>query len=757
MGDVHSLFTVRSLAAARFASSLATVALTLVCVVAAQADAAGRPAAVAPPRFVERPGELEFSGHMIVRPLQQEDLLARGLSAAQADEQRESARRALEGLVVRYYPEVDEYIVRLPAGEDENAFAERLMDTGDFEYVHPDWICYPVIVPNDPFYNNQWHHPRIQSPQAWNITTGSDQITCAFVDTGIDLDHPDLAAHRVPGYNSVADRAEVDGGDVSDINGHGTAVSGTAAAIGNNGIGVAGVGWNQRIMMIRTTNSADGGAGLSNIQEGARWAAEHGARIASASYSGVEAGSVNTTGRYIRLNYDAILCWAAGNSNTDLAEFDHEYVVVCGATDSNDNKASFSSYGRAVDAFAPGVNIWTTRNGDTYGGVSGTSFSTPMTNGVLSMIWSINPAFTADQVELMLFYTCDDRGAPGNDDYWGWGRVNVFQGVQLATEVNTGNVAPIAEDDSDVGYSVDTVRLDVTVNDIDFDLDALHVSAVDATSAQGGGLTISVGTGPNGRDEVLYTAAAGYVGPDSFGYTVSDGSLTDTAAVTLDVQDSSAFFDPIDPGATDAGLSVAYYALSDPTVLPDFDTLTPYLTGVVSRINYGWGTGNFAGSGRATDVGAVFTGLLIVPRTDLYRLYLKSDDGSRAYVHDQLVVNHDGVHGYSERSGEIGLRGGAHPIRIEYFQADGSRGLVASISSGHLNKQVIPASMFSHSAPSDCPADLDGDGTVALGDLAILLANFGSPGTPEQGDLNGDGVVGLEDLAEMLAAFGTTC
>src|SRR5207249_8749598 len=125
---------------------------------------------------------------------------------------------------------------------NEDHYAARLLATGEYQYVHPDWTCYPVEnPPNDPQFADQWHHPRIQSPQAWDITTGDPEFVLALVDAGIDLTHPDLAPHRVPGYNSATHLDEAHGGQVNDINGHGTHTSGDAAAIGNNATGVCGV------------------------------------------------------------------------------------------------------------------------------------------------------------------------------------------------------------------------------------------------------------------------------------------------------------------------------------------------------------------------------------------------------------------------------------------------------------------------------------------------------------------------------------
>jgi len=243
--------------------------------------------------------------------------------------------------------------------------------------------------------------------------------------------HPDLLPSLVPGYNAASGKAEADGGDTSDINGHGTHVAGCAAAIGNNLIGVVGVGWNFKIMPIRVTNSPSGSAYLDDLLEGARWAVDHGAKVISASYSGVESSAIQSTGAYIR-SKGGLYLYAAGNSSTNLSWFDHPDVVVVGATDPNDNRAWFSSYGKAVDVFAPGTDIWSTYLGGTYAPLSGTSMATPIANGVFALVWSFNPKLTSQQVELIVERSCDDLGAKGNDNTYGWGRVNSFKALKSA-------------------------------------------------------------------------------------------------------------------------------------------------------------------------------------------------------------------------------------------------------------------------------------------------------------------------------------
>lgn len=666
-----------------------------------------------PIRFVERPGALEFTGRLIVRPLSFEERLAQGQNQFVAGQADQAARDRLADHLVRYEHRTDEYFVQVPEGSNENLFAHELITTGDYRYVTPDWMCYPVDAPNDPFYGNQWHHQTINSEAAWALTTGDPSIIAAFVDTGVDLDHPDLAAQLVPGYNSVDRIRQVDGGDVSDINGHGTAVGGTIGAIANNNEGVAGVAWNIRLMPIRTSNASGGGASLGDITHGAMWAIENGARISSASYTGVQSPAVESAGEYIE-SIGGLFCYAADNYNQNHSSFDWEHVIVVGATDQGDNKAGFSSYGVAVDVFAPGVSIGTTTNGGGYGSPSGTSFSTPMTNGVLAMIWSVEPSFTNDQVRLILFNSCEDLGDPGDDWYFGHGRTDLGQAVQDAFGA-LGPQPPVAVNDNTSTIQDLAITIDVLANDFDVNGDEFSITAFDASSPNGGVITLSEGTGQDGRDELTFTPAASFTGNDTFTYTIMDSTgLEDSATVMVEVLDPANFRAPDMPLVTESGVRARYYALSNPEVLPDFDQLTHESEEVVNQINYPSTNGNFAGSGRNDNVGAVWTGYVEVDAAAFYTFYVNSDDGSRLYIGNQMIVDNDGLHGMQERSGEIALQPGLHAIRVEFFERGGGAGCIVSMQGGGMNKQAIPIDRWFHDPTVAAPLD---DMTLLLGSV----------------------------------------
>lgn len=405
----------------------------------ALASAALAQVTVQPVQYKEIPRSMEFSGQMIARPLQPDALGRAGLSPREAQHLRAVAQDLVAGITVHYVEATDEYILKIPKGWNENSLASYLMASGTFQYVEPDWILYPVAIPNDAQYGSQWHLPHIGLPAAWDHFRGGTAITIAITDTGVRLDHQDLAARLVPGANSAGTTVtpQASGGAVNDINGHGTHCAGIAGAIGNNLVGIAGANWTINIMPIRVTNSSGGSSQLSYLTNGARWAADNGARVISTSYSGVSSASVGTTGTYIKNTRNGLYCWAAGNDNA-VRSVDHVDVTIVGASTQTDGKASFSAYGPALDLFAPGVSILSTYNSSatSYSTLSGTSMACPLAAGVGALIMGTNPALTAQQVETILYTTCVDligpNGAPGNDDYWGWGRVNADAAIAAA-------------------------------------------------------------------------------------------------------------------------------------------------------------------------------------------------------------------------------------------------------------------------------------------------------------------------------------
>ncbi len=363
---------------------------------------------------------------------------AQALFAAQvarAEQRQAQARDRLTPSLRQGYSDVDSYSVKVPEGLSAEVTAEALMRTGDYEYVSMDWLCYPTdTTPNDPLLSQQWYHAsnRIDTLGAWDFTQGSASTIIAICDSGVDIDHPDLQAALVPGYNSTDNLAQVDGGGVNDdLVGHGSLVAGSAAAIGNNGTGVSGIGWNFGIMPVKVSNNASGTALLSEILEGARWASDNGAYSVNCSFGGAEDSETRSSGGHIRAE-GHLLVFAAGNDGLANQTNDWAQVTIVGASNSSDSWVNWSHTGVGIDCIAPGVSIRSTNRTGTYTYTTGTSFAAPITAGALALVHDANPSLDANEVEFILLNACDDKEEIGEDDKTGWGRINVRRAVDDA-------------------------------------------------------------------------------------------------------------------------------------------------------------------------------------------------------------------------------------------------------------------------------------------------------------------------------------
>ena len=316
------------------------------------------------------------------------------------------------------------HVVDLPFGSDERTAVELLKRNPHIKSAEIDKLIAPEQVGNDTYYANAWHLPKIQAPTAWDSSLGTG-VTIAILDSGVDGTHPDLQGKLVAGWNFYDGNA-----NTTDVYGHGTKVAGAAAATSNNGTGVTGVAWNAKIMPVRISDTA-GYAFYSTIAEGIYWAADNGAKVVNVSYAVHGSTSVQSAGQYLQ-GKGGLLINSAGNSGAVDTTLANGAMISVSATDSADAKASWSSFGNYVDVSAPGQGIWTTTRGGGYAAVNGTSFSSPVTAGVVALMMSANPALKPSELENILKITAVDLGATGTDQSFGAGRVNAAAAVQRA-------------------------------------------------------------------------------------------------------------------------------------------------------------------------------------------------------------------------------------------------------------------------------------------------------------------------------------
>jgi len=321
------------------------------------------------------------------------------------------------------------YVVDLPPSASETAVAAALSHRPELKFAELDRVVHATATANDPYFGSEWHLAKIGAPTAWDASQGAG-VTVAILDSGINVNHPDLVARLVPGYNVYNNNT-----DLTDVCGHGTAVAGVAAASTNNAAGVAGVAGAANIMPVRIAYpDGTGGcyANYSTIASGLTYAADHGARVANISYNGVAgSSSIMSAANYMK-GKNGLVFVAAGNNNIDENITSDGSMIVVSATDTNDVKASFSSWGAFVTLSAPGTSIVTTDSSGGYSTWQGTSFSSPLSAGVAALVMAERPDLSGAQVQSLLYSTAVDLGAAGRDPVFGYGRVNAGAAVQAA-------------------------------------------------------------------------------------------------------------------------------------------------------------------------------------------------------------------------------------------------------------------------------------------------------------------------------------
>lgn len=364
-------------------------------------------------------------------------------------------------------PAIGVRIIEVPAAAAAQLLA-ALQQNKDVDYAEPDYTAEAVGTANDPYYTqgSEWHLAKIQAPAAWDTTTGDSNIIVAVVDSGVRASHPDLAGKVLAGYDFVAND-----NDPTDENGHGTAVSGTIAPASNNLLGVAGVAWGNPILPVRVLD-ANGSGTYSAISNGIIYAADHGAKIINMSLGGTSSSSTLQDAVNYAWNKKCVLIAAAGNNGNDITFYPAacNNVVSVSATDPTDVRPTWSNYGSYVDVSAPGVDILTLYGADQYAAWSGTSFSSPVTSGVVALMASANPALSNTQLVDLLLKNSDDIGTVGYDIYYGNGRVNANRAVAAAKAlvVTIDTIAPLASITSPTDGSVvrsPSQRIDATGTD----------------------------------------------------------------------------------------------------------------------------------------------------------------------------------------------------------------------------------------------------------------------------------------------------
>ena len=343
------------------------------------------------------------------------------------------------------------------------------------EIENLSWVDYcekaPLIkttyTPNDA-HTNQWYLSKIDAFSGWSHTKGSSDVVIAIVDNAVRITHSDLVDNLWVNPGEVENGLDSDlngypddihGYDVADNNNnpnppssftsgafsHGSHCAGTASATTDNSNGVAGIGFDCKIMAVKCTPDNSDGATLPFAYEGLKYAVDANADIVSMSW-GSKVPSFTGDALLSAANLQGITMFAAaGNDNEEniYSPASHQNVMAVGATNENDERASFSNYGEEIAFMAPGVSIYNLLGGndDDYGYSNGTSMACPIAAGIGGLVLSMHPNYSPNDIKNAISVGCDDIESlnPNYSGKLGAGRVNIgniFESVSLSNHTN---------------------------------------------------------------------------------------------------------------------------------------------------------------------------------------------------------------------------------------------------------------------------------------------------------------------------------
>ena len=444
-------------------------------------------------------------------------------------------------------PTVAIIVFDLPAGLDvfqamkNLEREERVLWSSPNFYVEGDPRDY---TPNDPRYNEQYHHPLMKNNLAWDITKGSANVVVAVTDDGVETTHLDLSANiwtnpgEIPGDGIDNDNNgyidDVKGWDFDNNNNnpdpnvssddHGTHVAGIVAARMDNSTGVSGVAGMSKVMALQFYGTGGSSWTAALVAESFAYAVDNGAKILNTSYNidGFSSDPVFIAGAQYVLDNGVLYFNSAGNNNelNPPRQVITQSLLVANTTQT-DTRSSSSNYGNGIDVSAPGTSILSTITGGAYANFSGTSMATPAAAGAAALIWSAFPNLNSYQVAALLLAKADDISTqnPSIPGLLGSGRVNTF--AAITSELAAPRIKAITGLPANGGGSPDpATNITVAYNQV---MDPVTVNNPNNFELRGAGVNNTF----NDADDVIYTltAAAPYrIGTNFLSYAVS-GSL----------------------------------------------------------------------------------------------------------------------------------------------------------------------------------------------------------------------------------------
>ena len=374
----------------------------------------------------------------------------------------------------------------LSAAQNLGSVLSGLQADRNVEFAEEEKVAATNFIPNDPYFSSygSWGQPYydlwgvrlIGSSGAWDTSTGAGVIV-AVVDTGIDFTHPDIIANIWTNTGEIPNNGIDDdhNGYIDDVHGwdfigssymnpvqsnnpvdhfgHGTHVSGTIAAVGNNGVGVIGVAWNAQIMPVKGLD--DNGNGIdSTLGPALIYAANNGADVISNSWAGQGNSQTIADAVSYAYNLGAVIVAAAGNNSDDARKYypaNLPQVITVAATDHNNTMAYFSNWGSKIDVTAPGVDVLSLRAAGTtlgtpvdayYTRLDGTSMATPHVSGLAGLLLSQNPAYSNEDVRQAIRVSATKYGTAGFDLNYGYGVINAAAALTLPDVVEAKILSP---------------------------------------------------------------------------------------------------------------------------------------------------------------------------------------------------------------------------------------------------------------------------------------------------------------------------
>ncbi len=433
-------------------------------------------------------------------------------------------------------------------------------------YAEPHFIPVTTYTPNDPQATvaSQYHLNRINAYNGWNTSKGDTTIVIGITDTGVEYTHSDLGGNIKYNYADPINSIDDDGDGYIDnfrgwdlgmndndatwqANAHGVHVCGIAAAATDNSVGVAGVGFKCKFLPVKIANSS---GALTAAYDGIKYAADHGCKVINCSWGGPGGGQFGQDiCTYATINKDALVVAAAGNTGLEENFWPAAYdnVMAVANTQSNDVINFSSTYGYFVDVSAPGTNINATWNGNSYTQQTGTSMASPVTAGVVAIVRSFFPSYSALQACERVKQTTDGIYTlpinSGRKDKLGTGRVNLGRALTdpLAPAV-IYNQLMFDDKNDDIFNLNDTLRIGgVFTNYLapttaaTATLATLNAGVTALTNTINIGALAMMGTLSNTAAPFAFKIITTYTpnSPINFTLTIADGTYTTKSFITV--------------------------------------------------------------------------------------------------------------------------------------------------------------------------------------------------------------------------------